>query len=550
MSRRSHLLDERRIAAESSAEPTRLRLGVLLDEQFGERWIAHAVGATLAIPGAELAAIVMLRRRRTRASAAAGLHYWLDAVDRRLRCREERLIARIDVLAALPPAKRTELLVAARDGTWSVDAQAAAALRGSGVDYWLCCTALRPKRPLLAIASRGVLGLEIGGVPAASPWAGATEVGTGNAATLASVVDYSKPDATLYRGVGATIASSSARNRAVALRRGVNSLVRILAQAAGAGRGLPRPEAVMPPRPAPRPTLGGVARLGRQIVRRVTRNRLHGLRWREQWQIAYQFGDEGTALDFEKLRYLVPPPDRYWADPFALRHANRYFIFFEEARYSDERGRIMAIEVREHAEHGVPQVVLERPYHVSYPFLFRHEGTLYMLPETSAKNRLEVYRCETPPSVWKLHKVLLENMRVFDATLCQEHDRWWLFANVGAPGTDGNDELHLYSSAHGPFGPWRPHRKNPIIADARRARSAGPLFRREGALYRPSQDCTPVYGRSVVVNRIEALDDDDYREKPIGRLDPGWRADVLRVHTLGGSGRLKIIDCSVERQKW
>jgi hypothetical protein len=183
--------------------------------------------------------------------------------------------------------------------------------------------------------------------------------------------------------------------------------------------------------------------------------------------------------------------------------------------------------------------------------LFRHDGALFMLPETAANGRIEAYRCEKPPWRWQPHTVLLENVRAFDATLWQAADRWWLFANVGAPGTDGNDELHLYSSSSpSPFGPWAQHPRNPVVADARRARSAGLLFRRAGALYRPSQDCTPFYGRSVIINRVDVLDDKDYRETPVARIDPGWRADVRRVHTLGGSGRLRVMDCSVQRRRW
>jgi hypothetical protein len=209
----------------------------------------------------------------------------------------------------------------------------------------------------------------------------------------------------------------------------------------------------------------------------------------------------------------------------------------------------MAVEVHENAEPGPISFVLERPYHLSYPFLFRHEGALFMLPETAATGRIEAYRCEKPPWRWQPHAVLLENVRAFDATLWQAADRWWLFASIAAPGTEGHDELHLFSSPS-PFGPWAQHPRNPVVADARGARSAGPLFRRAGALYRPSQDCTPVYGRSIVINRVDVLDDNDYRETPVARIEPGWRADVRRVHTLGGSGRLRVIDCSVQRRRW
>src|SRR5258707_623357 len=107
-----------------------------------------------------------------------------------------------------------------------------------------------------------------------------------------------------------------------------------------------------------------------RLASSVAANRLHLLRWREQWQIAYYFADRDQAdWRFDRLRYLVPPKDRFWADPFAVEHAGRCFVFFEELSYVTQRGRIMAVEVFENAEPGQAQLVLERPYHLSYPFI-------------------------------------------------------------------------------------------------------------------------------------------------------------------------------------
>jgi hypothetical protein len=535
----------------ASTRTATLRLGVLVDARVAEGWVVAAVRAALAAVPARVAVVAMVHWRPRRSLAAAA-HGIVAAADRLLRCRREPLLERVDVLAALAPTECLDLRVATAGDAWTIQGPEFERLRRCAVDFWLCCTRLPPRRPLVGVARRGVLGFEIGaGVSAASRWAGVAEIGLERPVTSTSIVDYSlAADGCLFRGTGATVASSSALNRLAALRRGVNGIARALAETAGDAAYL-APNVAATPLGAPwsRPTLTGIATASRSVVRSVATNRLRELRWREQWQIAYQFGAEDAPLDVERLRYLVPPPDRYWADPCALEHDNRYFVLFEEARFGEERGRIMVVEVHEDAKPGPVSAVLERPYHLSYPFLFHHDGALFMLPETAANGRIEAYRCEKPPWRWQPHAVLLENVRAFDATLWQAGDRWWLFASVGAPGTDGNDELHLYSSPS-PFGPWRPHPRNPVVADARRARSAGPLFRRAGALYRPSQDCTPFYGRCIVINRVDVLDDKDYRETPVARIEPGWRADVRRVHTLGGSGRLRVIDCSVQRRRW
>ena len=195
-----------------------------------------------------------------------------------------------------------------------------------------------------------------------------------------------------------------------------------------------------------------------------------------------------------------------------------------------------------------PKVVLERPYHLSYPFVFRWQGELYMVPETAENDTVELYRCEEFPARWRLERVLLTNVRAYDATLCERGDRWWMFVSVAPPGTDGNDELHVYSSVT-PLGPWKGHRRNPVLVDTRRARSAGPLFLRDGALWRPSQDCSIAYGHAITLNRVNRLDDDGYDETPVARIEPGWRSDVRRVHTFGASGRLRVVDLLVHRRR-
>ncbi len=382
------------------------------------------------------------------------------------------------------------------------------------------------------------------------------EVVTDSPVTVVSIVDYAASgDGLRYRSFGATVRNSARLNRLTCVRKGLTFFGRLLARVAGDPNAEPCMRPGTPAQPlrfpaAGKPTVSAVGRLSWRLVSNVAANRLRSLRWRDQWQMAYYFADESQpGCRFEGLRYLVPPKDRFWADPFAVEHEGRCFVFFEELPYRTYRGRIMAIEVFENAEPGEAQVVLEQPYHLSYPFVFSWDGSLYMLPETAGNGTVEVYRCEEFPHRWRLHRVLLENVSAFDATLWRKDDLWWMFVNVAEPGADSSDELHLYRSTT-PLGPWTAHRGNPVVSDVRRARSAGPLFKRNGNLYRPSQDCSLAYGHSVLINRVDVLDDDDYRETTVQRIEPGWRKDILRVHTLGGSKRLRVVDYLVNRKQW
>jgi len=534
-----------------SANP--VTLGLLLDGKIQEGWVLDAVQQALAVPGVKLAAVA-LARGIVRESFSARLHRLLDRIDRRIRCRGERLFIPTNIAAEFDTPLLDAEVTRHSDG-WGLDEAGAAALRQCEVDVWLCFTAKPPRRPMSPVSRLGVWGMEIGrNVSATNIWGGVMELGARSPVTMVSVIDYAEPlDDVLYRTFGATVTNSVRRNRLVSLHKGSSFFRRILERHARDGDAWRRTGTVAPvPERYPalrEPTVGAVGLLSWRLASNVSVTRWRSLNWRDQWQMAYYFADENELnFQFERLRYLVPPKDRFWADPFAVEHEGRYFIFFEEMPFLTNKGRIMAIEVFENGESGEPQVVLERPYHVSYPFIFSWEGSLYMIPETAANNTVEVYRCQEFPLRWSLDRVFLDNISAYDATLWKDGDRWWMFVNVAEPDADSSDELHLYWSTT-PLGPWTAHRANPVVSDVRCTRPAGPLFSHDGILYRPSQDCSLAYGHSVLVNRVDVLRDDDYRETAVHRISPGWRKDILHVHTVGARHRLRVVDYLVSRQR-
>jgi hypothetical protein len=267
--------------------------------------------------------------------------------------------------------------------------------------------------------------------------------------------------------------------------------------------------------------------------------------------VGYYFTGEGVDATQrpDQLYRLVPPRDRDWADPFVIKRGDRRFIFFEEMPYSTGKGHISAIEIMANGEPGVARMVLDRPYHLSYPFVFEWGGELYMLPETAQNRTVELYRCEEFPDRWSLQQVLIEDISAFDATLWFQDGCWWLFVNVAEAGASPSEELHLYWS-ESPLGPWAAHPANPVVSDARHARGAGPLFMRDGVLYRPSQDCSSAYGNAVSVNRVDVLDRSEYREVPVSRIHAGWYPDMLGLHTFSSAGNLRVIDYKVRRSRW
>lgn len=283
----------------------------------------------------------------------------------------------------------------------------------------------------------------------------------------------------------------------------------------------------------------------------------------DQWFVAYNFLSGDPAEDgvpessFGHFRQLRPPRDRMWADPFPISHHGQHYLFLEELCFARNRGHISVVEF-ENGNALRPEVVLETPHHLSYPFVLPWRGEMFLIPESAragdspaerAQLSIPVFRARAFPSDWVQETAMLENLEVFDPTLAEIEGRWWLFCARAEQGASSWDELHIFH-APTPLGPWTAHRRNPVKSDVRSARPAGRLFRRDGQWYRPAQDCSVRYGYGISINRITRLTPTEYEEVVVQHIAPDWAPNLLGTHTLNAAGRLTVVDALRHRWRW
>jgi hypothetical protein len=258
----------------------------------------------------------------------------------------------------------------------------------------------------------------------------------------------------------------------------------------------------------------------------------------EQWIIAYKT----TKRNKEDYVVIKPPIDRFYADPFVIKRKDKNFIFFEEYIYSKGKGDISVFEIdTETKEVSEAITVLEKPYHLSYPFIYEWDGETYMVPETSGNRTIELYKATNFPYNWDLQKVLIDNINAVDATIIHYNDKFWMFANVFVDGASSLDELYIFH-ADTLLGEWKPHKMNPVISDASSARPAGKIYLKDGKLIRPSQDCTFSYGYAIKLNEIVELNEQIYKERTISEIKPNWLKDNRGTHTYNFNEDIEIID--------
>lgn len=302
--------------------------------------------------------------------------------------------------------------------------------------------------------------------------------------------------------------------------------------------------------PAPASPAEGMTRpsLARHMARRIgvpLRQRLERLSGkRPEWRVGWRRESAGVLADGgagEGWHWLPQGRDRFFADPFPLLRDGALHCFVEELPFATGKGVISHFTIGADGAPTTPRVVLEHDSHLSYPFLLEHGADVFMIPETSSAGNVELYRAEAFPDRWVKEKVLLDGGTWSDATLVEHEGLWWLFATEAGEFRSTWDALALFH-ARGPFGPFTPHRRNPVLIDAGAARPAGPMFRLDGRLIRPFQDCRAGYGAALGFARIDRLDPDGFRQTVLTRHAPPaeWLADGF--HHLATAGGLEFVD--------
>ena len=188
--------------------------------------------------------------------------------------------------------------------------------------------------------------------------------------------------------------------------------------------------------------------------------------------------------------------------------------------------------------------VLSTDYHLSFPFLFEEGGTLYMMPETCAARRVEIWRCVAFPDRWERHATALEGVVAADSTLSKIDGVWWLFTNISTdPFEEMNSELHLYQVDGPDLKSLVAHPLNPVVFDTRTARNAGRILEKNGIFYRPSQDNSHgTYGYGLNLMRIDRLTPEEYEETLMRKIEPIFERGIIGCHHLDSRSGRTVMD--------
>lgn len=238
------------------------------------------------------------------------------------------------------------------------------------------------------------------------------------------------------------------------------------------------------------------------------------------------------------------------ADPFLFHWQGANWLFCETVGV-DWKGKIACF--KEVNGKWVNQgIVLENPWHMSYPQVFEEDGHIYMIPEQSAlgKGNVSLYEATDFPRGWVKRATLID--RPFaDATLLRKDGHYYLACYTIPP----HETAELW---HAPslLGPWERHPQwQNINQDAKYRRCGGafistplPLYTAKEPIYRIAQDCDRGYGLRLYKIPVLEVTPEKYQEgDPIPFLDENAFPRHHFKHTYNeimvDGQKLSVLDC-------
>lgn len=520
-----------------------LRLGLLCAEGELREWQERCVERLRDLEGVDLVAAILVSGVHKAPATSYLYRRWRE---RRARVAPYRPVDLDQVLAGMAPL-RAHYEASGSGGRLVLPGDGEGTLRDRDLDVLLSLGLPPLSGPHLSVPEHGVWAIDVDTRGGAAIW-GLSAVLRGESTMAARLLRLAEDPAE-----GSVITSgrfrTDPRSPSRSATRTLNEIATWPAQACrilqGGGSLPPINTGGGDPGDAPSPP-SNARMLGLGL--RVLHARL-ALAWRRlfrhpQWNVGVV---DRPIQDF--LQGVTDPAIRWFplagrrsflADPFGIEEEGEDDVLCERFDYRAGKGHVCSLRTESGGFRSDPRRVLDLDVHASYPFLIRDGSDIYCTPETQEAGEVTLFEASAFPRQWRGVGPLLSKVAAVDPTVFRHDGRWWLAC------TDGdrfpNSRLLLFH-ADRLEGPWTSHARNPVKIDVRSARPGGTPFEHQGVLYRPAQDCSRTYGGRIVINRVDRLTPDEFREEPVAVVepDPGGPYPAGR-HTLSSYGDRTLID--------
>ena len=130
------------------------------------------------------------------------------------------------------------------------------------------------------------------------------------------------------------------------------------------------------------------------------------------------------------------------ADPFIFKTDDgRINILFESVSTYSLDGKISLMVCNDLLDPVLEKVVLDTKDHLSYPFVYKENGRIYVFPENAFSGTLYCYEFDQVQRTF-INKKEVINAPLLDSTILKYDNKYWLFATM--LGDTFNSDLHIF----------------------------------------------------------------------------------------------------------
>lgn len=206
--------------------------------------------------------------------------------------------------------------------------------------------------------------------------------------------------------------------------------------------------------------------------------------------------DPNQLITYSRLDSILKSEDNYIADPFYLKKEGIYYLFVELK--GKENADIALFTSKDGIAYSYKGIILDEPFHLSYPQVFKYEDDFYMLPESNDANHVLLYKALDFPYNWIIEDTLLKNIRLKDPSILLSEGLNLIV------GVDDHLKQFMYK-ADSLKAKWK-EVENYTQRWGNETRPAGRFFEVDGSWYLPLQDRSLGYGSGVSIYKLQIRD--------------------------------------------
>lgn len=271
---------------------------------------------------------------------------------------------------------------------------------------------------------------------------------------------------------------------------------------------------------------------------------------------AVRANETDTLMNSEKRKYnCIPLNGKEWyADPILYEYNEETYVFMEFFEDRTGRGGVGYSQILDNGKLTKPKLIIEEPWHLSFPYIFNINGCIYMMPESSEISAITIYRCVSFPDKWELVKKYENHPNLVDSIIAEYDGEYYFLSSH--ENTDNKLETQLVIAPVEIMDPdFEITFSRMFVAKSKEtfsqdARMAGRIIDYCGKKYRVSQvNENGQYGISMNLCEIQKLSCSSYREEVV------WHKDITNIetdlsilysnvgiHTYGLTNKYEIVD--------